>query len=218
MHSENPSGADNQQGSLGTAPMRYPMTPQRLHAELLAVGANGLFAYLQGSLRDGTRSTLHKTHRFCQSNRQWLLLLKAAFSLLGHRSWLYREGRERQIWILETTAPFLDIGFDAKPLLGSPEALLFVRGYFDADGGMPKNHEARLYFQLCQKNFESLATAVELLESWDILCGRIHNPSVKVDPDYWRVFVRKQSHQSFIRMVSSWHPEKRQRMDNRMKI
>ena len=58
MVSENPSGAGNQQGSRETGPVPVALTPQRLHAELLETDASGLEAYLQGALRDGTRSRL----------------------------------------------------------------------------------------------------------------------------------------------------------------
>ena len=46
--SENPAGADNQQGSRVPPPLGSALTPQRLHAELLATDAKGLEAYLQG--------------------------------------------------------------------------------------------------------------------------------------------------------------------------
>ena len=107
VRSDKPSGADNQQGSPLRPTWDDGVTPQRLHAELLAVGAKGLEAYLQGALRDATRSALHRTHRFCQSDSGWLNLVGAALSLLGHRSWKYREGRKRNLWVLETTAKFL---------------------------------------------------------------------------------------------------------------
>jgi hypothetical protein len=67
MSSDKPSGADNQQGSRGIFP-EMSLTPQRLHAELLAANAKGLEAYLQGALRDGTRSARHRTHRIGQSD------------------------------------------------------------------------------------------------------------------------------------------------------
>jgi hypothetical protein len=218
IHSDNPSGADNQQGSPLHPTWGASVTPQRLHAELLAVGAMGLEAYLQGALHDATRSTLHRSIRFCQSEPSWLDLVGTALSLLGHRSWMYREGRARNLWVLETTARFLSLDFDPLPLIGTPHGLSYVRGYFDTDGGMPRNPIARLYLQLCQKDRGSLESVVEILESWTILCGRVHNPSVGVDPTYWRVFVRSCSHGAFMRLVSSWHPVKRQQMQTRMKI
>jgi hypothetical protein len=218
MQSDKPTGADNQQGSPSIPPWGSDVTPQRLHAELLAVGAKGLEAYLQGALHDATFSALHRTHRFCQSQPSWLEVLAEALSLIGHRSWIYREGKERKLWVLETTARFLSIGFDPISLAGSPNGTSYVRGYFDSDGGMPRMASARLYFQLCQKNRRSLEGVVSILECEKILCGRIHNPSQRVDPDYWRVFIRSSSHRAFMREVSSWHPVKRQQMNNRMKI
>jgi hypothetical protein len=218
VRSENPSGAVNQQGSPSRRPYGVDVTPQRLHAELLAVGAKGLEAYLQGALRDGTYSALHRTHRFCQSNEDWLDVLGMALSMLGHRSWKYREGRSRKLWVLETTAKFLDLEFNPISLIGTQSGLSYVRGYFDSDGGMPRNAEARMYVQLCQKDKASLEKVAEILTSWNVECGRVHNPSVRVDPDYWRVFVRSRSHESFMRLVSSWHPVKRHQINTRMKI
>jgi hypothetical protein len=216
MESEKPTGAGNQQGSRRDRPYGLRLTPQRLHAELLAVGAKGLEAYLQGALRDGTRSAAHRTHRIGQSDPKWLDLIKVILDLLGRRSWIYREGRAREFWVLETTAPFLDIEFDARPLVGTREGLAYVRGYFDAEGGMPKDSNARCYLQLTQKQRASLEVLVEILESWDISCGRMHNPSARVDPDYWRFYVRAADHERFMTLVGSWHPRKRRQMDTRM--
>ena len=119
-------------------------------------------------------------------------------------------------WVLETSARFLRIDYDASPLVGSREGLDYVRGYFDADGGMPTSSTARLYLQFSQKNRASLEKVVAVLESWDITCGRVHNPSRHVDPDYWRVYVRSASHERFLKLVGSWHPRKRQQIATRM--
>jgi hypothetical protein len=51
-----------------------------------------------------------------------------------------------------------------------------TRGYFDADGGMPRHVEAQLYFQFVQKDFSSLPAVVDVLGKAGIACGRIHNP------------------------------------------
>jgi hypothetical protein len=59
---------------------------------------------------------------------------------------------------------------------------------------------------------------LRILESWGIDCGRIHNPSRLVDPEYWRFYVRARSHKRFMTLVGSWHPRKRLQIDNRMKI
>jgi hypothetical protein len=218
MGSDNPSGADNQQGSPSHPPCGGGVIPQRLNAELLAVGAKGLEAYLQGALCDGTQSTLHNTHRFCQSNVGWLDVLSESLTILGYRSWKYREGRNRNLWVLETTAPFLSKSFNARALVSEPQGLDYVRGYFDSDGGMPSRFDARLYFQFCQKDRESLGVVKSILEQRSIDCGRVHNPSKQVDADYWRVYVLSGSHERFMRLVGSWHPKKRTQLEHRMKI
>jgi hypothetical protein len=218
MSSDNPTGADNQQGSRADPALDHALTPQRLHAELLRTGAKGLEAYLQGALRDGTRNARHRTHRFGQSDRRWLDVIGWILDLLGSRSWIYREGRQRSFWVLETTAPFLSLQYEAAALAGTVEGLCYARGYFDAEGGMPRHPEARLYFQLCQKDRTDLERLRRILESWDISSGRVHNPSRRVDPEYWRFYIRAESHQRFMSLVGSWHPRKRQQMRDRMKI
>jgi hypothetical protein len=216
MDSDNPTGADNQQGSRQRRPYGACLTPQRLHAELLATGAKGLEAYLQGALRDGTRSVLHGTHRIGQSDRAWLVTLGEILHLLGKRGWIYREGDGRDYWVIETTASFLNVKFDATALSGTDEGLAYVRGYFDAEGGMPRSAAARLYLQFSQKSFGNLESVARILESRGIACGRIHNPSARIDPDYWRFYVRKASHERFMSLVGSWHPRKRQQIATRM--
>jgi hypothetical protein len=218
MSSDNLSGADNQQGSRARPPTDTTLTPQRLHAELLATGAKGLEAYLQGALRDGTRSERHHTHRIGQSDPRWLHLLGTALRTLGYRSWTYREGQDRHLWVLETTAPFLSLRYDASPLVGTTSGLHYARGYFDAEGGMPKDPTSRLYLQFCQKDRRSLEIVTWILQSWGISCGRVHNPSRRVDPDYWRFYVLARSHERFMSLVGSWHPRKRQQIETRMKI
>lgn len=178
--------------------------------------AEALAAYCQGALRDGTFSARQRTHRIGQADVGWLQLLQTVLQRLGHRSWIYREGYNRRLWVLETTAPFLSRSFDAWRLVGKPEGLHYVRGYFDADGGMPRDPRARIYFQLVQKDRRSLEAVVAILEAAGIGCGRIHNPSRAVDPDYWRVFVKAACHRRFMVLVGSWHPVKRRQVAGRM--
>ena len=195
------------------------MTPQRLHAEPLEpMSAANVMAYLQGALKDATPSALHRTHRYGQSDRAWLERIADLLGALGHRSWIYREGRDRNYRIVETSAKFLSISFDPSSLIGTPAGLFYVRGYFDADGGMPASSEARLYVQFCQKDRVSLERVHEILHEQGIESGRIHNPSARVDPDYWRFFVRAKSHQDFLERVSSWHPRKQAQISARVKI
>jgi hypothetical protein len=193
------------------------LTLQRLHAELLEADARETRAYLLGALRDGTFNRFHNTIRISQADQRWLDILQRLFLNLGSRSWIYREG-SRNVWVVETSCrlePESDLGT-------SSERIAFVRGYFDAEGGIPRRGESRFYIQMVQKDRADLERVRTLLEEQSIHCGRIHNPSVRVDPDYWRFYVLSRSHGEFIRRVGSWHPRKRQlleaRLETRMKI
>jgi LAGLIDADG-like domain len=215
--SENPIGADNQQGSRSSALSVGGLTPQRLHAELLAADARETRAYLLGASRDGTFNRTHETLRISQSDPRWLTGLQVLFLKLGSRSWIYREGR-RNVWVIETKHRLED----ETILRARTEKSAFVRGYFDAEGGIPRNTADRFYIQLVQKDLADLTRVRTILEEIDIHCGRIHNPSISVDSDYWRFYVLAESHEDFIRSVSSWHPRKRmlldRRIETRMKI
>ena len=120
--------------------------------------------------------------------------------------------------MIETTAAFLSTHFDASPLMGTPQGLHYVRGYFDAEGGMPTDPQARLYLRFCQKDRPNLEVVAQILQSWGLTCGRLHNPSRTVDPNYWRFYVATRSHEQFMTLVGSWHPRKRQQIRTRMKI
>lgn len=165
-----------------------------------------LVCYLDGASRDGTFSKLHRTLRISQKDLEWLLVLKVALERLGARSWHYREGA-REVWTLETSWKG-----SCQPVSPAEQAA-FARGYFDAEGGIPRSPAARFYIQYVQKDLQDLANVRASLESLGLTCGRLHNPSVAVDPDYWRFYVGARSHLSFCGSVGSWHPRKRGLLD-----
>ena len=175
-------------------------------------------AYLQGALHDGTRSELHNTYRISQKGTDWLEKLQECLAVLGHKSWIYREGRTRSVYILETTASFLSLDFDPDSLETEGEKVAYVRGYFDAEGGLPQQPDARFYIQFTQKNGVELSKVRNILEGLGIRCGKMHNPSKRVDPDYWRFYVLAGSHRDFVQVVGSWHARKRAILHRRMKI
>ncbi|MBU2632741.1 hypothetical protein KKG52_03425 [Patescibacteria group bacterium] len=47
-------------------------------------------------------------------------------------------------------------------------------------------------------------------------CDKIHNPSKRVDPNYWRFFISIKSYKKFTKLIGSWHPIKSRFL--RMKI
>ena len=146
MIREKSTGAGNQQGS--------PSRTDPSETTRRAPSVEECKAYLLGALHDGTYNRLHKTFRFSQAGKAWLLLLQSLLRRTGHRSWIYREGKTRTVFALETTASFLDIRFDPLALKSSRERIAYVRGYFDAEGGVPHITRAPLYIHICQKNIE----------------------------------------------------------------
>ncbi len=173
-----------------------------LLAEVQASSRVVLEAYLNGATRDASVSSLHRTTRFHQKGTEWLTILSQALTALGHRSWMYEEGT-RGIFVLETSWRSTPTVFQLRG-----EIAAFCRGYFDADGGMPRSASARLYFQFSQKDRHDLRVLRDYLEGLDIDCGRLHIPSVRTDPDYWRFFVRARSHPRFMNEIGAWHPRK----------
>jgi hypothetical protein len=189
-----------------------PLTPQRLHAELLETSASGARAYLHGAAHDATISGRHRTVRFGQSDVRWLAVLKVLLDGLGRRSWNYREGRSRSFWVLETSAEVLA----ERPTCSTQEErLAYARGYFDAEGGTPRDPSARFYLQFVQKDHGDIDELRRMLMLEGIDCGRIHNPSRQVDPNLWRFYVLASGHEAFATLVSSWHPRKRSLLEAR---
>jgi hypothetical protein len=172
-----------------------------------------LHAYLAGARKDATHSLLHRTLRFSQAGTEWLDVVQLILARLGRRAWMYRESN-RPVWTLETSyaceTPTLSWSKRAK--------VAYARGYFDAEGGIPRQAEARFYIQLVQKDLGDLSLVRRFLGDAGIECGKIHNPSVRVDPDYWRFFIRAASFGDFVTRISSWHPRKRALMDQRKRL
>jgi len=203
---EKDSSADNQQGS------RQKDDPSETTRR-----APQIKAYLLGALHDGTFSS-NKRFRIYQAGTDWLEILKKLFGKLGYNSWIYREGKYRKVYVLETLADFLDFNFNPLKLKNRKEKIDYLRGFFDAEGGIPRNEKARFYIQLVQKNKGKLGKLKMLLDSLGIKTGKIHNPSQSVDPNYWRMYVVAKSHLSFLEKIGTWHPRKIKTLRKRMVI
>ena len=207
--SDNQFRADNQQGR-----------PQVLEepSETTRQTPRVTEAYLLGALHDGTYNFRRKTFRFSQSEVEWLQLLQRKLRNIGYKSWIYREGKDRTVYVLETTANFLDISYDPKNFSQAEEKISYIRGFFDAEGGLPHKPEARFYIQLVQKDRHKLVWIRRTLIDQGISCGVIHIPSIKVDPNYFRFFIATKSHKAFSTLIGSEHPRKLRIFESRMKI
>ena len=206
--SKNASDAANQQGSL-----RDPSETTRQ----APFSEEAIKSYLLGSLHDGTFSS-NKRFRISQKGTEWLKILQRLFNKLGYNAWIYKEGSDRKVYVLETLADFLDFKFNPLRLERKEEKINYIKGFFDAEGGIPRDSRARFYIQLTQNDKEKLEKLKKILRDLGIKTGKIHNPSYKVDPNYWRMYVLADSQKRFIEKISSWHPRKIKTIRERMKI
>lgn len=160
-------------------------------------------AYLLGALHDGTsRKT---TYRISQNNLEYINLLARGIKKLGKSAWIYREGKTRNLYVVEFSKPLVN----GTKIVSRNEKIDYVRGYFDAEGGIAHSSKVRYYLYFCQRNLADLRQVREYLEELGIFCGVIHNPSRKVDPNYWRFFIKAKSYNRFADLIGSLHPIKK---------
>jgi hypothetical protein len=158
--------------------------------------------YLLGLLHDATERLT--TYRIATKSKDFSDFLVKEIKNLGMSAWNYKEGKDRDLWITEFSKSLLK---DVK-IISRENKIDYIRGYFDAEGGISKHSNVRFYIYFCQKDKRDLLEVKEYLEEIGISCGVIHNPSIKVDPNYWRFFVRAKSYSKFAKIISSSHPEK----------
>ena len=159
-------------------------------------------AYLLGLIHDATKRKT--TYRIAQKNADFLKFVSVQMKLLGIKSWIYKEGKSRNVWILEFSRKFLD----GTKIVNKQDKIDYQRGYFDAEGGIAKLPSVRFYLYYCQKNKQELVQLKSYLQHLGISCGVIHNPSWKRDPNFWRFYIATKSHANFARTIGSLHPDK----------
>jgi intein/homing endonuclease len=104
-------------------------------------------AYLLGAIHDGTLNKGKKI-RISQKGNEWLKILQQLLKKLGYNSWIYKEGKNRKVYVLETLASFLDFNFDPLRLKTKREKVGYLRGFFDAEGGVPKTKKRKILYPL----------------------------------------------------------------------
>lgn len=208
---DNVIGAVNQQATSTILPREPSETIRQTpfaKAEILA--------YLHGAIHDASLNK-GKRIRFTQAYEGWLEMLQKMLKQIGYNSWIYREGKYRNLYTLETLCRELDFRFNPHSLNTEREKIMYLRGFFDAEGGVPRN-QSKFYIQLVQKDYAKMEAIKDLLKSLRIDSGKIHNPSKKIDPNYWRIFVATRHHRIFAEKIGSWHPIKSKILSERMKI
>jgi len=122
-------------------------------------------SYLLGAMHDGT---VHKrTLRISQREESYVILLRRLIIANGGRAWIYREGRNRQLYVVEFSRSFLG---NHRPSTRE-EMVDYVRGYFDAEGGVPKSASVEPYVYFAQKNRRDLEEVRGILLRLGIACG-----------------------------------------------
>ena len=96
-------------------------------------------AYLLGALHDGTVRKL--TYRIVQKDPEYIDFLSKGIKSLGQKAWTYKEGKSRQLYVVEFSRSFLK-GFSLKT---HQDKIDYVRGYFDAEGGVSRDPKVRYY-------------------------------------------------------------------------
>ena len=160
-------------------------------------------AYLLGALHDATERDY--TYRLSQNTEKYVDDIASLVESLGFDAWTYREGSNRDIYVVEFSKQVLD-AFDVTAL---DEQRDYVQGYFDADGSVPKSPDARLYIYFAQKNRDDLLEVKRYLGDLGVETGTLHRPSKANAPEYWRFYVSTPSHEAFARKIGSRHPRKR---------
>ena len=167
-------------------------------------------SYLLGVLHDATERKY--TFRISQKSEEYIKFLSRGIEELGYSAWTYREGKTREIYIVEFSKKLLE-NFSLESLEDKKD---YIRGYFDSEGSVPKNFSSRYYVYFSQKNLKDLSMLRSYIFEIGLDCGRIHIPSRNVDPDYFRFYLIGESKYKFTSVVGSMHPNKSKRL--RMKI
>ncbi len=153
-------------------------------------------------MHDGT---IHgRTVRISQKEERYVVLIERLIEANGGRAWTYQEGRSRAVHVVEFSYSFVA----GHRLSSRSDRVRYARGFFDAEGGVPARSTDPPYVYFAQKERDELEALRALIEGLGVACGRIHNPSVAADPDYWRFYVRHVALQKFARTIGSWHPRK----------
>ena len=198
--------------------MAIPREPERIFSDRNSDGLRRDYTpapqitkpYLLGMLHDATER--QTTYRIASKSKKFCKVLSGGINKFGFKAWIYKEGENRNLWIVEFSKNVLkDIEIRSKQ-----DKADYIRGYFDSEGGIAKDPSVRYYIYFAQKDRKDLLQVRNYLEELNISCGKLHNPSRKVDPNYWRFFVRAKSYIDFARNINSSHPEKRKFL--RMKI
>jgi intein-encoded DNA endonuclease-like protein len=166
--------------------------------------------YLLGVLHDSTERKI--TYRISSKENSYTQFLAKMIKDLNYNAWTYQEGKTRNMYIVEFSKKVMD----NVHIRTKKQKIDYIRGYFDAEGSVPKSKKKRFYIYFSQKDKKDLQQLKSYLTDLGIICGKTHNPSQRIDPDYWRFYISCKSYKKFVDIIGSWHPTKSKLL--RMKI
>ena len=159
-------------------------------------------AYLLGVMHDSTERK--NTIKISSKEKKYVQFLANMIHEMGHNAWTYREGKTRNLYIVEFSKKIIQ-NAEVKT---EQQKIDYIRGYFDAEGGTSRSKNVRFYIYFAQKDNQDLEQLKLYLTDLGITCGKIHNPSKEKDPGYWRFFISCKSYKTFIEKIGSMHPIK----------
>jgi len=180
-------------------------------------------AYLLGALRDGSvdiRKGKNYEIKIGQKNREWLVILqKIIAEKFGYTGSITRHCNNYYILRIterEVVEKILKISGMRKgwktPKIIKDQPLEvkkeYVKGFFDAEGGLPRNPQKWRYISFDQKEKEPLRFIRKVLVECKIATTRITFTSGA----YQFRITRKESIVKFAKEVGSLHPDKRKRL------
>ena len=185
--------------------MAIPREPRRhrgLRRDYTPTPKHMTKAYLLGALHDATER--RTTYRISQKSKEYVEFIAKGIKALGRKAWIYKEGQNRNVYVVEFSKSLLE----EFKIQTQRQKVDYIKGYFDTEGGITKSKRVRYYIYFAQKDKKDLKQVRSYLQGLNINCGVVHNPSKRVDPDYWRFYVLSSSWNDFANRVSSFHPEK----------
>ena len=204
--SENASGADNQQGSCSVVNRINPSETTRRAPAFQKI----IMAYFLGALHDGTFSS-NERFRISQKGDDWLKVLRNFLKEIGFSAWIYQEGKTRDIYVLETLAKFLDFQFNPEDLKTQEEKTAYIRGFFDAEGGIypPQKSHSKPYLYLHSKHQDNLNQVANVLSEFQIE-SRIWRTHIN---EYCLSIGKKASRIAFSQIVGFGLPRKQSNLE-----
>jgi len=130
------------------------------------VDLNCLKSYLIGAMHDGT--VRKRTLRISQKEEEYVLLLKELILGAGGRAWTYREGKDRNLYIVEFSRAFLE-GHEFR---SRRERVHYIRGYFDAEGAVASPSAPDPYVNLHRKTDSTWSAFAGYSDNQGSLAGK----------------------------------------------